>query len=311
MNGRMYDPMMHRFLSPDNYIQNPYDTRSYDRFGYVWNNPLMLTDPSGEFIETAALALQTLKFITAAFNLYNLGNNIFGWGNYSFTFGPNGQPYVGGNVPVNNSTPFSGGIKNVFLSNAPTGGSFWSGRKTPQVSTVNEITTKGIQPFETQGPQGGDLSGLRRVQGASNPYSINVNGRELNPGNYQLNNPILRAEVKSLYKGLVNDLGHNNFEFQVTGGDRYHLNGGNYSSTNNDLVTLGDKTAHNIEIGARAVDLRIRQNNGNNLSYLKVQNAIKSTGGNLFYDLPKYVPSFYADGHHHLQLPNRAIFWFQ
>ena len=119
MNGRMYDPLMHRFLSPDNYIQDPYNTQSYDRFGYVWNNPLILTDPSGEIIETAALALQTLKFITAAFNLYSLGNNIFGRGNYSFTFGSNGQPYVGGNVPVNNSTPFSSGIKNVFLSNAP------------------------------------------------------------------------------------------------------------------------------------------------------------------------------------------------
>ena len=55
MNGRMYDPMMHRFLSPDNYIQNPYDTRSYDRFGYVWNNPLMLTDPSGEIIGLSLL----------------------------------------------------------------------------------------------------------------------------------------------------------------------------------------------------------------------------------------------------------------
>jgi len=56
MNGRMYDPQLRRFLSPDNFIQDPYDTRSYDRFGYVWHNPLMLNDPSGEFI-LAALAL--------------------------------------------------------------------------------------------------------------------------------------------------------------------------------------------------------------------------------------------------------------
>ena len=45
MNGRMYDPQLKRFLSPDNFIQDPYNTQSYDRFSYVWHNPLMLIDP--------------------------------------------------------------------------------------------------------------------------------------------------------------------------------------------------------------------------------------------------------------------------
>lgn len=49
MNGRMYDPKLHTFLSVDNYIQDPFNTQSYNRFGYVLNNPLMYTDPSGEF----------------------------------------------------------------------------------------------------------------------------------------------------------------------------------------------------------------------------------------------------------------------
>ncbi|MCP1300224.1 polymorphic toxin type 23 domain-containing protein [Chryseobacterium sp. S0630] len=48
MNGRMYDPKLHTFLSVDNYIQDPFNTQSYNRFGYVLNNPLMYTDPSGE-----------------------------------------------------------------------------------------------------------------------------------------------------------------------------------------------------------------------------------------------------------------------
>ncbi|WP_241507321.1 putative toxin, partial [Aquimarina sediminis] len=51
MNGRMYDPQLGRFLSPDNYIQNPYNTQNYNRYGYVLNNPLMYTDPSGEHWE--------------------------------------------------------------------------------------------------------------------------------------------------------------------------------------------------------------------------------------------------------------------
>ncbi len=48
MNGRIYDAKLGRFLSPDNYIQEPYSTQSFNRFGYVWNNPLKFTDPSGE-----------------------------------------------------------------------------------------------------------------------------------------------------------------------------------------------------------------------------------------------------------------------
>ena len=49
MNGRMYDPILGRFLSPDNYIQLPGFTQSYNRYAYCLNNPLKFTDPSGEF----------------------------------------------------------------------------------------------------------------------------------------------------------------------------------------------------------------------------------------------------------------------
>jgi|GEM_PF-507278 len=50
MNGRIYDPKLHRFLSPDNYVQDPYNTQNYNRYGYCWNNPLKFTDPSGEVV---------------------------------------------------------------------------------------------------------------------------------------------------------------------------------------------------------------------------------------------------------------------
>jgi len=48
MNGRIYDPKLHRFLQPDNYIQDPFDTQNYNRYSYVLNNPLKYTDPNGE-----------------------------------------------------------------------------------------------------------------------------------------------------------------------------------------------------------------------------------------------------------------------
>ncbi len=49
MNGRCYDPMLARFLSPDPYIQSPDDALNYNRFAYCMNNPFLFTDPSGEF----------------------------------------------------------------------------------------------------------------------------------------------------------------------------------------------------------------------------------------------------------------------
>ncbi len=47
-NGRMYDPVVGRFLSPDNFVQTPGFTQSYNRYAYCLNNPLKYTDPSGE-----------------------------------------------------------------------------------------------------------------------------------------------------------------------------------------------------------------------------------------------------------------------
>ena len=53
MNGRLYDPVLGRMLSPDPYIQMLGYAQNYNRYSYVLNNPLKFTDPSGEFIFTA------------------------------------------------------------------------------------------------------------------------------------------------------------------------------------------------------------------------------------------------------------------
>ncbi len=48
MNGRLYDPLLRRFLNADENIQEPYNTQNYNKYGYVLNNPLMFNDPTGE-----------------------------------------------------------------------------------------------------------------------------------------------------------------------------------------------------------------------------------------------------------------------
>ncbi|WP_326981079.1 RHS repeat-associated core domain-containing protein [Chryseobacterium sp. MYb264] len=49
MNGRLYDPLLRRFLNADENIQDPTNTQNYNKYGYVMNNPLMFNDPSGEY----------------------------------------------------------------------------------------------------------------------------------------------------------------------------------------------------------------------------------------------------------------------
>jgi hypothetical protein len=50
MNGRLYDPVISRFFSPDKYVVNSSFTQDFNRYSYCRNNPLMYTDPDGEFI---------------------------------------------------------------------------------------------------------------------------------------------------------------------------------------------------------------------------------------------------------------------
>ncbi len=69
MNGRMYDPMQGRVLSPDNYVRFPWETQAYNRYSYAMNNPLSYTDPDGQWVHIVIGA--------AAGGLINLGMKAF------------------------------------------------------------------------------------------------------------------------------------------------------------------------------------------------------------------------------------------
>jgi RHS repeat-associated protein len=49
MNGRVYDPSLGRFLTPDPNVQFISNLQSYNRYAYAGNNPLRYTDPTGFF----------------------------------------------------------------------------------------------------------------------------------------------------------------------------------------------------------------------------------------------------------------------
>jgi RHS repeat-associated protein len=86
MNGRLYDPVLHQFLSPDNNIQEADNPQNYNRYAYCLNNPLLYTDPSGEIfglgIVLSAIVIGAIIGGTTytAFALY-AGN--FSWGGFA------------------------------------------------------------------------------------------------------------------------------------------------------------------------------------------------------------------------------------
>jgi RHS repeat-associated protein len=49
MNGRVYDPLLGRFMTADLFVQSPNNLQSYNRYSYTLNNPLVYTDPTGYF----------------------------------------------------------------------------------------------------------------------------------------------------------------------------------------------------------------------------------------------------------------------
>lgn len=51
MNGRLYEPMLGRFVSADAVIDGLYDTQGLNQFSYVGNSPLSFVDPSGYALE--------------------------------------------------------------------------------------------------------------------------------------------------------------------------------------------------------------------------------------------------------------------
>ena len=76
MNGRLYDPLLGRFLSPDNFVQMPESSQGFNRYSYCLNNPLKYTDPSGELF-----GIDDLLFVATIGAISGYTNAIINGGN--------------------------------------------------------------------------------------------------------------------------------------------------------------------------------------------------------------------------------------
>ena len=78
MKGRMYDPKLGRFLSPDPFVQAPTDPQNYNRYSYCLNNPLKYTDPSGKLWE--AVLLGAAFYGTGNLAVHCIRGDVDDWG---------------------------------------------------------------------------------------------------------------------------------------------------------------------------------------------------------------------------------------
>ena len=79
MNGRLYDPVLGRFLSPDNFVQMPDNAQRYNRYSYCLNNPLKYTDPSDEafVIDDATIAFTIFSVASSMMQAAATGGNVW------------------------------------------------------------------------------------------------------------------------------------------------------------------------------------------------------------------------------------------
>jgi RHS repeat-associated protein len=83
MNGRVYDPVMARFLSPDNYVQSLKNSQGFNRYSYCLNNPLIYSDPDGN--NPLLFAVFLAGIINSAFQISS--GNVHNMGDLALSFG--------------------------------------------------------------------------------------------------------------------------------------------------------------------------------------------------------------------------------
>jgi len=112
MNGRMYDPVTCRFLSPDPYIQMPDNSQNFNRYSYCLNNPLKYTDPSGEWLGIDDLFIAGIGFV-AGYVSNGISTGNWGWSSVKSGLMSAGSAWLGYNTAgLSTGTITSSTLKN-------------------------------------------------------------------------------------------------------------------------------------------------------------------------------------------------------
>jgi RHS repeat-associated protein len=156
MNGRIYDPLIARFMTADPSVQLPTNLQDYNRYSYVGNNPLRYYDPTGYgwfsdfFSDPVGTIFHTVEQVfsnpTAVINI-------------AFTFA--GMPEVGALVSSAVGTVQNGGNIGDFLKSLGTNyiGGMFAGPASGYIGSTLGLDPAGLAQAFLRGGLGGGIGG--------------------------------------------------------------------------------------------------------------------------------------------------------
>lgn len=192
MNGRIYDPATCRMLIPDNYVQQPYNTQSYNRYSYCINNPLKYKDSNGEWFGVDDLVAGLIG------GVINLGGALFSGQHMSLgqAFGYFGVGFASG-VAFEYGGPLAAGAISGF------GNSLVSGSN---LQTAFQQGLVGAASFYVGGIAGKQASGTLTTLGIGGFMNGAISGAV---------GGAVGGFTSGYLNGEINDMGSNSVELGV------------------------------------------------------------------------------------------------
>lgn len=232
MNARLYDPVLGRMLSPDNYVGDA-GSQGFNRYSYANNNPLVYTDPSGNIPFLAIPLIYGAVNVAADAIQGNIKN--FGDGVKSFAMGAVQGVLAGVGSPGLAAWKYAA---NAVLSHMPginIGGNGFSLSISPSLSFGSDIFSFGA-----------NISAGINVGGAFVGASI---GGGYSTNNYDISgSKISGFESRASFMGGIDNpdfsfiMGSNNYHSgkssQKTGSISFNI-GGFHASYENDGAPFG------------------------------------------------------------------------
>lgn len=224
MNGRLFDPLLARFLSADPFVGDGSNAQAYNRYSYVENNPLNATDPSGYFSLKEVLPTIIAVVVTVVVIYCSYG-----------TLAPSAIGFWGA-VGAGAAGGFSGAFSSVMINGGSFNDAFSAGLKGAAIGALTAAATFGIATGFNELANGTGIwadatvnwTGRTLANASIGGVSSKLQGGEFRHGFYaslatSLMSPrIQQASGKNWYAGLVMSM--------VVGGTAAEIGGGKFSN---------------------------------------------------------------------------------
>ncbi len=244
MNGRLYDPVIATFFSPDPFVADATSTQDFNRYSYARNNPLMYTDPDGEWVNLVVGAVIG-GIVNATVNSKNIqsfadAGKYFGIGMISGALGAG----IGTGV-------------NVAMAGGSFGAGFWG--------TTTGVSSIGFVAGAATGASAGFAGGF--VTGVGNSW---LGGNNFRQGLWDgVKEGVMGALIGGVTGGIIGQLQHMNETYLFRKGcetlgvgegdpvpatDRFLLDAQKAWHPNAPMDKVGDFTTENIPSGINMID---------------------------------------------------------